>query len=215
MFAAATRLEYSINAKLPKTQPLTGYRRKLAGKAHAKLLHRAAWLNALVGSMGSIVSQDELLTLAGRAGRARRVVFTNGCFDLLHPGHIRTLEQARSLGDLLVVGLNSDSSVRGNKGQGRPVVGEQERAELLASLTAVDLVVIFDEPTPQELICRLLPDVLVKGADWGPDEIVGRREVESAGGEVISIALDPGYSTTAILEKIRTLPTNASASELR
>jgi rfaE bifunctional protein nucleotidyltransferase chain/domain len=157
--------------------------------------------------MGRIVSRDELVNLVGRSARgARVVVFTNGCFDLLHPGHIRTLERARSLGDVLVVGLNSDSSVRGNKGTDRPLVDESERAELLASLAAVNFVVVFDEPTPQELISRLLPDVLVKGADWGPTEIVGRKDVEAAGGKVVSIALEPGYSTTAILEKIRTLP---------
>jgi rfaE bifunctional protein nucleotidyltransferase chain/domain len=156
------------------------------------------------GCMGRIVSQDELVTALGRTARgARRVVFTNGCFDLLHPGHIRTLERARSLGDVLVVGLNSDRSVRGNKGQDRPLLGELERAELLASLAAVDFVVIFDQATPQELIRMLLPNILVKGADWGPGEIVGRQEVESAGGEVVSIALDPLYSTTGILEKIR------------
>jgi rfaE bifunctional protein nucleotidyltransferase chain/domain len=154
--------------------------------------------------MGRIVSQDELVKLVGRSTRgARRIVFSNGCFDLLHPGHIATLERARLFGDVLVVGLNSDASVRGNKGPDRPLVGEVERAELLAALAAVDFVVIFDEATPQQIIGRLLPDVLVKGADWGPGEIVGRPEVESAGGEVISIALEPGYSTTAILEKIR------------
>jgi rfaE bifunctional protein nucleotidyltransferase chain/domain len=130
-------------------------------------------------------------------------VFSNGCFDLLHPGHIRTLERARSLGDVLVVGVNSDRSVRGNKGNDRPLLDQTERAELLAGLAAVDFVVIFDEATPHELIRTLLPDVLVKGADWGTDAIVGRQEVEAAGGEVVSIPLEAGYSTTAILEKIR------------
>ena len=118
--------------------------------------------------MGRIVSREELTALLGRAQRGtRRVVFTNGCFDLLHPGHIRTLEEARSLGDVLVVGLNRDASVRKAKGDARPVIGEEERAELLAALEAVDFVVLFDEPTPRELIAELLPDVLVKGADWG------------------------------------------------
>ena len=159
--------------------------------------------------MGRIVSREELVALLGRADRgSRRVVFTNGCFDLLHPGHIRTLEQARSLGDVLVVGLNRDASVREAKGDSRPVIAEEERAELLAALEAVDFVVFFGEPTPRELIARLLPDVLVKGADWGSTEIVGREEVEGAGGRVVSISLEPGYSTTAILQKIGRLPQN-------
>jgi D-beta-D-heptose 7-phosphate kinase/D-beta-D-heptose 1-phosphate adenosyltransferase len=157
--------------------------------------------------MGRIVSREELTALLGRAQRgARRVVFTNGCFDLLHPGHIRTLEEARSLGDVLVVGLNRDASVRKAKGDARPVIGEEERAEVLAALEAVDFVVLFGEPTPRELIAALLPDVLVKGADWGSTEIVGREEVEAAGGRVVSIALEPGHSTSGILEKIRNLP---------
>ncbi len=153
--------------------------------------------------MGQIVSQEELILHAAAQKRnGRRVVFTNGCFDLLHPGHIRCLEQARSLGDLLIVGINSDSSVRQMKGQGRPVVPQAERAEILAALAAVDYVVIFDESTPRELIARVLPAVLVKGGDWGPDEIVGREEVEAAGGRVVSVPLEPGYSTTGILERI-------------
>lgn len=133
----------------------------------------------------------------------RRVVFTNGCFDLLHPGHIRGFEQARQLGDALIVGLNSDSSVRQLKGPTRPVIPEQERAEILSALEAVDAVVIFDELTPREVIARLLPDVLVKGGDWAADQIVGREEVEAAGGQVVSIPFVPGHSTTAILNKIR------------
>ena len=161
--------------------------------------------------MGRIVSQEELIAVLGRPKRgSRRVVFTNGCFDLLHPGHIRTLEEARALGDVLVVGLNRDASVREAKGDSRPVVVEDERAELLAALEAVDFVVLFGEPTPRELIGRLLPDVLVKGADWGSTEIVGREEVERAGGRVVSIPLEPGYSTTSILEKIRKLPQDLS-----
>ena len=131
----------------------------------------------------------------------RRVVFTNGCFDLLHPGHIRLLEQARAEGDALVVGLNSDRSVRELKGAGRPLVPEAERAELLAALAAVDAVTIFNEATPRELIAALLPDVLVKGGDWGPEEIVGREEVEAAGGRVARIPILEGYSTTALIEK--------------
>jgi len=157
--------------------------------------------------MGRVVSREELMALVGRATRgSERIVFTNGCFDLLHPGHIRTLEQARSLGDVLVVGLNCDASVRNAKGESRPVIDQDERAEVLAALEAVDFVILFAEPTPRELISQLLPDVLVKGADWGAAEIVGREEVESAGGGVVSIPLEPGYSTTSILQKIQRLP---------
>jgi D-glycero-beta-D-manno-heptose 1-phosphate adenylyltransferase len=155
-------------------------------------------------SMGKIVSQDELIQAAARDKRdGRRVVFTNGCFDLLHPGHVRCLAGARALGDVLIVAVNSDRSVRGNKGPERPLVAEQDRAEVLAALSSVDYVAIFDEPTPRELISRVLPNVLVKGADWAPDQVVGREEVEAAGGRVISIPLAPGYSTTNLLEKIR------------
>src|SRR5271156_3446349 len=133
----------------------------------------------------------------------QRVVFTNGCFDLLHPGHIRTLEAARKLGDVLIVGLNSDNGVRQLKGPGRPIMPERERAEILAALESVDAVVIFDELTPQKIIAALLPDVLVKGSDWPGDQIVGREEVGQAGGKVVSIEVAPGYSTTAMLQKIR------------
>jgi rfaE bifunctional protein nucleotidyltransferase chain/domain len=155
-------------------------------------------------SMGKIVSQDELILLTAREKRnGRRVVFTNGCFDLLHPGHVRCLAEARALGDLLVVGVNSDRSVQGNKGPERPLVPQQDRAEVVAALASVDYVTIFDEPTPRELITRVLPTVLVKGADWPPDEVVGREQVESAGGRVVSIPLTPGYSTTSLLGKIR------------
>jgi len=140
----------------------------------------------------------------GREKRnGRRVVFTNGCFDLLHPGHIRSLEMARALGDVLIVGLNSDASVRQLKGEGRPVIPERERAEILGALESVDAVVIFDDLTPREVITRLLPDILVKGGDWPGDQIVGREEVEAAGGRVVSVPVVPGYSTSAILRKIR------------
>lgn len=132
----------------------------------------------------------------------RRVVFTNGCFDLLHPGHIRLLEQARGLGDLLVVGVNSDASLRGLKGQGRPLVPQGERAEVLAALAAVDAVTIFEEPTPRELIAALLPDVLVKGGDWAPEAVIGREEVEAAGGRVVVLPYLEGYSTRALIAKI-------------
>jgi rfaE bifunctional protein nucleotidyltransferase chain/domain len=147
--------------------------------------------------------EDAILRFGREKRNGRRIVFTNGCFDLLHPGHIGSLEQARALGDALIVGLNSDASVRQLKGAGRPVLPERERAEILAALESVDAVVIFDEPTPREVIARLLPDVLVKGGDWPGDQIVGREEVEAAGGRVVSIPVVPGYSTTEILRKIR------------
>lgn len=131
------------------------------------------------------------------------VVFTNGVFDLLHPGHVRYLQHARSLGDVLVVGVNSDRSARGNKGPARPIVPECERAELVGALEAVDAVAIFDEPTPLELIALLKPDVLVKGADWAEDAIVGRDLVEARGGRVVRVAIEPGHSTTAIVERVR------------
>lgn len=147
---------------------------------------------------------EEAVAQYGPAKRAGRcVVFTNGCFDLLHPGHIRSLEEARALGDVLIVGLNADASVHELKGTGRPVIPEKERAEILAALECVDAVVIFGEPTPRETIARLLPDVLVKGGDWGSDKIVGREEVEGAGGRVVSVPVVSGYSTTEILKKIR------------
>ena len=133
----------------------------------------------------------------------RRVVFTNGCFDLLHPGHVSLLEQARAQGDLLVVGLNSDASVARLKGAGRPVVAADERAEALLALEAVDRVVIYDDDTPQAVIAALLPDVLVKGADWALDRIVGRAEVEAAGGRVVRVEILPGRSTTSVLDRIR------------
>ena len=154
--------------------------------------------------MGQVVRESQLREQVAAARRAgRRIAFTNGCFDLLHPGHIRSLEEARSLGDALIVAINSDRSVREMKGAGRPLVSEDERAEVLASLEAVDWVVIFDEPTPQRLIAAILPDVLVKGGDWGPSEIVGREEVEAAGGRVVRVQIEPGYSTTEIVRRIR------------
>ena len=152
--------------------------------------------------MESLYSRAELLEQRERWRQAgRTLVFTNGCYDLLHPGHVRLLERARSLGDVLVVGLNTDSSVRLSKGPGRPLTPERERAELLASLEAVDGVVLFDEETPRALIARLLPDILVKGADWS-HFIAGREEVEAACGRVVAVPLEPGYSTTRTLEKI-------------
>src|ERR1700688_4538604 len=154
--------------------------------------------------MGKIVSQEELILLTAREKRdGRRVVFTNGCFDLLHPGHVRCLAGARALGDVLIVAVNSDRSVRGNKGPERPLVAEQDRAEVLAALASVDYVTIFDEPTPRELIARVLPSILVKGADWAPDQVAGREEVEAAGGRVVSIPLASGYSTSNLVQRIR------------
>jgi rfaE bifunctional protein nucleotidyltransferase chain/domain len=133
----------------------------------------------------------------------RRVVFTNGCFDVIHPGHIALLEAARAEGDVLVVGINSDRSVGEIKGPSRPVFPESERAETLLALEPVDRVVVYDEPTPLETIRGLLPDVLVKGADWALEDIVGRAVVEGRGGRVVRVDLLPGRSTTAILDRIR------------
>jgi rfaE bifunctional protein nucleotidyltransferase chain/domain len=147
---------------------------------------------------------DRAALIAVRAewrAAARRVVFTNGCYDLVHPGHVRLLEQARTLGDLLVLGLNTDASVRRYKGPKRPMMPEMERVEVACALAAVDAVVLFDEDTPRELIAALLPDVLVKGADW-THFIAGREEVEAAGGQVLPLALEPGYSTTGVIEAI-------------
>lgn len=156
------------------------------------------------------MSTDRLLDLAALTrervelrARGRTVVFTNGCFDLLHPGHVRLLEAARAEGDFLIVGMNSDASVQRNKGPNRPVVREQERAATLAALEAVDRVVIYDDETPQAVIDALVPDVLVKGADWSPDAIVGRETVERAGGRVVRVDLVAGRSTTSLLDRIK------------
>jgi rfaE bifunctional protein nucleotidyltransferase chain/domain len=135
-----------------------------------------------------------------------RIVFTNGVFDLLHPGHLRYLQQSRALGDALVVGVNSDRSVRAIKGKNRPVIPENERAEILAALSCVDIVVVFDEDTPYTLIARLQPDVLVKGADWPEDGMIGRDIVEGRGGRVVRVPFEAGYSTTNIIEKIGRSP---------
>lgn len=133
-----------------------------------------------------------------RAGKT--VVFTNGCFDLLHPGHTRYLAEARKFGDILLVALNSDRSVRALKGPGRPIFPETERAEILAALESVDYVTIFDDLTPRAIIARMLPQVLVKGGDWGPTEIVGRAEVEAAGGRVVTIPVVRGYSSSSLIQ---------------
>jgi len=131
------------------------------------------------------------------------IVFTNGVFDLLHPGHVRYLQQARTLGDVLIVAINADRSVRANKGPARPITPEQERAEILGALECVDAVTIFDEETPFEIIRALQPDVLVKGADWAHDAIVGRDIVEARGGKVVRIPVEQGHSTTSILARIK------------
>jgi D-beta-D-heptose 7-phosphate kinase/D-beta-D-heptose 1-phosphate adenosyltransferase len=132
----------------------------------------------------------------------KKVVFTNGCFDVLHPGHIELLTLARQLGDALIVAINSDSSVRRLKGNARPVFPESERAEVLRALEMVDYVCTFDEDTPLQIILKTRPDVLVKGADWGMDEIVGRDEVESWGGRVVALPLVTGQSTTGVIERV-------------
>lgn len=142
--------------------------------------------------------------LRERRAEGATVVFTNGCFDLLHIGHTRYLQAARQLGDLLVVGVNSDASVRAlSKGHDRPLVPAAQRAEVLAGLACVDYVVVFDEPDPGALIADIQPDVLVKGGDWEPDRIVGREVVERRGGRVLTIPLVPGLSTTDLIRKIR------------
>jgi D-beta-D-heptose 7-phosphate kinase/D-beta-D-heptose 1-phosphate adenosyltransferase len=140
---------------------------------------------------------------ARRSGK--RIVFTNGVFDLLHPGHVRYLQAARAHGDVLVVGLNSDASVRRNKGPERPINPEQERAEVLAALACVDALSIFDEETPAEIVRCVQPDILVKGADWPADQIVGRDTVEARGGRVILEKVEPGFSTSAIIERVKRL----------
>jgi D-beta-D-heptose 7-phosphate kinase/D-beta-D-heptose 1-phosphate adenosyltransferase len=138
----------------------------------------------------------------GLQSSGRKLVFTNGCFDILHPGHVSLLRQARALGDALVVAINSDASVRRLKGPTRPIFSEEERGQILAALEMVDFVCVFDEDTPLEAILAIRPDILVKGADWGPTDIVGRKEVEGWGGKVTSIALTAGKSTTGVIERV-------------
>jgi D-beta-D-heptose 7-phosphate kinase/D-beta-D-heptose 1-phosphate adenosyltransferase len=160
--------------------------------------------------MGQVVTLEQLNKEIARRKdmsprRPPRVVFTNGCFDILHVGHARYLRDARALGDLLVVGVNSDASVKRLKGPQRPVTSEDERAEMLAALAAVDYVVMFEEETPLALIEKVAPDVLVKGGDWPPEKIVGSTFVLARGGEVKSLPFHPGKSTTSILERIQKL----------
>ena len=156
-----------------------------------------------------VLTRDQLVPLL-RAERTRgkRIVFTNGCFDLMHVGHTRYLQAAKGLGDLLVVGVNGDASVRTlNKAPDRPIVSESQRAEVVAALGSVDYVILFDEPDPHSLITSLQPDVLVKGGDWAVERIIGRDIVEARGGVVHTIPLVPGVSTTSIIERIRSTTT--------
>jgi rfaE bifunctional protein nucleotidyltransferase chain/domain len=151
-----------------------------------------------------ISSADEAAGFAAEIrARGGKLVFTNGVFDLLHPGHVRYLQDARALGDALIVAVNSDRSVRSNKGGDRPVNPERERAEVLLALAPVDAAVIFDEETPHAIISRIQPDILVKGADWGEHDIVGRDVVEARGGRVVRIELSPGHSTSELIRKAR------------
>ncbi|MGH9766398.1 MAG: D-glycero-beta-D-manno-heptose 1-phosphate adenylyltransferase [Blastocatellia bacterium] len=153
--------------------------------------------------MAKLLTLDQLRLERERLRQAgRRVVFTNGCFDLIHPGHVNYLREARRLGDALIVALNSDRSVRALKGEKRPILDQNERAEVMAALDCVDFVTIFNEPTPREIIAALLPDVLVKGGDWDVDRIIGREEVESAGGKVLSLPFIEGCSTSDLIERI-------------
>jgi D-glycero-beta-D-manno-heptose 1-phosphate adenylyltransferase len=158
------------------------------------------------GGLARVLTRDAAVALVQELRAAgQTVVFTNGVFDLLHPGHVRYLQSARALGDALIVGLNADASVRRNKGAGRPINDEQERAEVLAGLACVDAVVLFDDDTPAEIIRSLQPDVLVKGADWAADRIVGRDTVEARGGRVVRVTVEEGYSTSSLVQKVRSL----------
>ena len=155
-------------------------------------------------ALRGVSSQPQAAELA-RAIQTRGgvVVFTNGVFDLLHPGHVRYLQAARALGDVLIVAINSDRSVRENKGPHRPIVPEGDRAEVLLALACVDAVTVFDEQTPHAIVSRIQPDVLVKGSDWAADNIVGRDIVEGRGGRVVRVDLSPGFSTTELVRRVR------------
>jgi rfaE bifunctional protein nucleotidyltransferase chain/domain len=156
------------------------------------------------GGTSRLFSRETAVAFVARLRQtgSKTVVFTNGVFDLLHPGHVRYLEAARRLGDVLIVGLNSDASVRRNKGPNRPITPQDERAELLLALTSVDAVVLFDEDTPAEIISAIQPDILVKGADWAANRIVGRDTVEARNGRVVRMPLEEGHSTTSIVERV-------------
>lgn len=153
---------------------------------------------------GKVKSLDELKSITVQARRnGKTVVFTNGCFDLLHRGHVHVLREAKALGDILVVAINSDGSVKAIKGPNRPVLSESDRAELVAAMEMVDYVALFDEPDPYKMIAAIRPNVLVKGGDWGPEEIVGADIVKQDGGKVAVIPYLKGFSTTEIIERIR------------
>ncbi|MBM4161057.1 MAG: D-glycero-beta-D-manno-heptose 1-phosphate adenylyltransferase [Ignavibacteria bacterium] len=153
--------------------------------------------------MGTVVSRAELVEVRQKLRESgKRVIFTNGCFDLLHRGHIEYLTKARALGDVLIVGLNSDGSIQRLKGATRPIISEEDRSVIMAALSVVDYVCVFEEDTPYELIRSVVPDILVKGADWGVDEIVGKDIVEAAGGSIHTIEFLPNRSTTNIIQKI-------------
>jgi D-beta-D-heptose 7-phosphate kinase/D-beta-D-heptose 1-phosphate adenosyltransferase len=150
-----------------------------------------------------LTREQAVAFVESRRASGQRIVFTNGVFDLLHPGHVRYLREARALGDALIVGLNGDESVRRNKGPARPITPERERAEILGALECVDAVVLFNEDTPHDIILALQPDILVKGADWAADRIVGRDTVEARGGRVVRIPVEQGYSTTALIARVK------------
>ena len=154
--------------------------------------------------MSKLKRLDELIKIVeGLKKKEKKIIFTNGCFDILHLGHIRYLREAKRLGDILIIGLNSDHSVRSLKGPNRPLVKEKSRAEILSALEMVDYIVIFNELTPKNLIDKILPHILVKGGDWKKEEVVGRDTVEAQGGEVVIIPEVKGYSTSALINKIR------------
>ena len=161
--------------------------------------------------MGAFYTRSELVSVRAQwRADGKTVVFTNGCYDLLHPGHVRTLESSRSLGDILILALNTDASVARNKGPSRPLLAQDQRAAMAAALESVDAVCFFDEETPRELIAEVLPDILVKGADWA-HFVAGREEVEAAGGKVVLLPLEPGFSTTNIEKELlarRAAPTS-------
>ncbi|MEN3038036.1 MAG: D-glycero-beta-D-manno-heptose 1-phosphate adenylyltransferase [Candidatus Kryptonium sp.] len=153
--------------------------------------------------MGKVVSINEIVKIKNELkSQGKKIVFTNGCFDILHRGHVEYLAKAKELGDVLIVGLNSDSSVRQIKGEGRPIVPQDDRAFILSNLAFVDYVVIFEEPTPYDLISKIIPDILVKGSDWSVENVVGREIVEANGGRVVLIELTPNRSTTNIIKTI-------------
>jgi D-beta-D-heptose 7-phosphate kinase/D-beta-D-heptose 1-phosphate adenosyltransferase len=160
--------------------------------------------------MSKIVSLEQMKQARASLREAGKVVvFTNGCFDLLHPGHVRYLQEARKLGEALIVALNSDRAVQSLKGVTRPILKENERAEVMAALACVDYVMIFDDVSPQATITALLPDILVKGGDWGVENIIGAAEVTAAGGQVLSLNFVPGVSTSEIIDRIQRTPQRA------